>query len=244
MKNVVRLPFRFFVCLKNYGLTHTLLLVLHRLRIISVLHAFEFIFKDISSENKIYETSSKITKDGKDIFFREIKEIELDHLNFAEGLYSIDILRMHFSKGLRFFAAFQNNQVIAVYGAHMMYADLVYINMPNLRLSEKVAYLNCAFTAPHYRSLSIGAELRSFLVGCLRTEGIEKIFSVVFIENKRALRWNLQDKFEYWGRISYIKCGNKKFWLRRLTNRGRQFFNLFNRSESFTKSEPVLETMS
>ena len=210
--------------LKEYGLTDTLLRVLHRLRVISTLHAFEIIFKDLrepSNEGNRYSGNQKIT-------MREIKEYELKNLKFAPGMYTIETFRMHFSKGMRFCAAFIDDEVVADNGIHMTCADLVYVGMPNLILPEKVAYLNCAHTAPTYRDLAIGTQLRNHRLNIIKKEGVEQVFGAVFIENKNALRWNLRNGFQYWGRITYIKFGNQKFWLRRLSNVGRRYAYILN----------------
>ncbi len=211
--------------LKDYGLVDTLLRILHRFRVISMVHTFEIIFKNLGDLKN--EEINKLPENHR-ITMREIEEHELNQLKFAPGMYTIETLRMHFSKGMRFCAAFVDDKIVAVNGIHMSCADLIYIGMPNIILLEKVAYLNCAHTAPVYRNLSIGTALRNFRLDIVQKEGIEQVFGAVFIENKKAMRWNLRNGFQYWGRISYIKFGNKKFWWRYLTNVGRRYAYILN----------------
>ena len=238
MNKIIKLPFRFFECLKDYGLTYSVLRVFHLLRIISVLHSFDFVFKELAS----FSPESDFQRG--EFTYREIFEIELDKLNYAKGIYPIETLRIHFSKGMRFFAAFHQAQIIAVNGMHTTHADLIYIAMPNIKLPEKVAYSNCALTAPAYRNHLIGTHLRSHLLNVLCEEGFKRVFGAVFIENKQALRWNLRNGFQYCGRISYIKWGNKKLWFRRFTPAGRQFSDFLDQSKRSLRHELVLETTS
>jgi len=226
--------------LKNYGLTNTILRILHRLRVISALHSFEITFKDLEElQNDRLNQPSENLK----LMIREIQEYELTRLKFAPGMFAIETIKMHFSKGMRFFAAFLGDEIVAVNGAHLTCADLIYVGLPNIGLPAKVAYLNCAQTAPAYRNLFIGSQLRHFRLALLKKEGFEQAFGVVFIENRKALRWNLRNGSQYWGRISYIKLGNKKFWLKRLSPVGKRYAYILNGAKTEEKQE-LLEKIS
>jgi len=214
--------------------------ILHRFHAISVLHTFEIVFKDLGAPKN--EEIMKLPENHK-IMMREIEERELNQLKFAPGMYTIETFRAHFAKGMRFCAAFIGDEVVAVNGIHLSCADLVYVGMPNIMLSEKVAYLNCAHTAPNYRNLAIGTQLRNYRLDMIHKEGIEQVFGAVFIENKEALRWNLRNGFQYWGRISYIKCFGKDFWVRRLTNVGKRYAYILANAKTEEKQE-LLEKVS
>lgn len=233
---------RFVKSFKDYGFAETVLKVLHRLRIISVHHTFEFIFKELEATYPSAFQEMVVNINGNEnVFIREIKEYELDALDFVDGMYSLDTFRAHFSKGMRFFAAFYNNQVVSVNGAHMTHANLVYIGMPNIALPKDLAYINCALTSPKFRSLSIGTKLRDFALSIVQKDGINWIFGAVFIENKKAMVWNLRNGFQYWGRISYIQLLGRNFWFRRLSPAGRRCRFLFDRVEKMESATLFME---
>ena len=212
------------------GVAGTAFKILHRLRLISVLHGFHFVLIELDSPSLSGDESSAnpIMIEGTELEMREIKSEELMQLHFADGMYSIETFQMHFSKGMRFFAAFHKDAVVSVNGINTRTADLVYIKRPDLQLPEGMAYLNCAMTVPDYRNRSIGTEVRSFMLHQLAQEGVRSVFGAIFVENKDALRWNLRNGFKYLGKIYYVRCGHSVYWWKRWTPIGRCYRHIFN----------------
>jgi len=232
--------------LRNYGLDETILKILERLRLISVLHTFDFVYKELddskdfvpSKVESVYETK------GIQLECREINVMELEQLNYAEGMYSIEILRAHFGRGLRFFAAFYENVVAAVMGVHKHYAHLSYVNRPLVHLPSGIVYMNCALTAPAYRNLGIGSILRTYVLNQVHKEGYQVVIGTIFVYNRSALRWNLRNGFKRWGRVSYIKWRGRDFWWTRLTKVGRRHPHLLDHVVTETPmKEPVVEAV-
>ena len=234
--NVLKEAKKFWSSAKTVGIAETFLRVLHRFRIISVLHSFDFALKELGVRDGILimnsfdeSTETKVCEiNDLRITLREIKEDELENLDFAEGIFSVETFREHFARGLRFFAAFHKGAVVCVNGIHMKYAHLVYIKRPVVELPEGVAYLNCAMTSPGYRSHGIGTVVRTFLLARLWREGYKQIVSAVFTENSGALRWNSTNGFHHWWRVSYIHWLGHDLWLKRLTKVGRRHANLLD----------------
>lgn len=211
-----------FRSLKEDGMILTGFRILHRFRMISVLHSFDFVFK------KMEFTEEAPTVNGMSLVFREIREEELERLNFAEGIFPLETIREHFSRGLRFFAAFREGVVIAANGIHPRYAHLAYIKRQVVCLPEGIVYFNCAITSPSYRNLKVGTSLRRFVMNQMRTEGYQFVIAAVFSENKSALRWNSTNGFKRWGRISYIQWMGHHFWVKQLSQTGRQLPHLLD----------------
>ena len=231
--------------LKEEGLLHTCFRILHRFRLISVLHTFEILYGALS--NPVECLSSRADQQMSSqlkLKCREIKEYELDKLQFADGMYSLETFRMHFANGMRFFAAFHEDLIVAVNGIHEQCANLVYIKLPNIELPHGIVYLNCALTAPAYGNRSIGTVLRGFMLGQLKKEGFQSAVAAVFIENRGALRWNMRNGFTYWGRISYIRCGKRDFWWKHVTQVGRRYGHIFDHVGRGFSRELVSEAVS
>lgn len=230
--------FRVFNSFKDYGFVETILKIFHWLHFISVLHTFEFVLKEL--ELPVHQAAFSLIGTRR-ITFREIEESELDALKFADGMYSTETFRMHFSKGMRFFAAFDGDLIVSVNGVNTRYADLIYIRLPRVYLPEGFVYFNCALTVPSFRDLSIGSALRGFVQVQIQKEGYQYIFGAVFIENRQAMRWNMRNGFQDWGRISYIQFLGRNFWYRRLTKVGRRYHFLLDRVENREPMTTVLE---
>lgn len=212
--------------LRDYGIVLTFLRILHYLRLISVLHSFEIVGTDGAFEATGGTPSGNENKGQ--FRFQEIQESELEKLRFADGMYSIETMKMHFASGLRFFAAFDGDFVVAVNGFHPNCADLVYVKMPHVKLPEKVGYFNCALTAPSYRNRSIGSALKQYRLAQVQSEGYKALFAAVFVENRDALRWNLRNSFQYLGRITYLKWRGRDFWIKRLSPVVRRYAHQSN----------------
>ncbi len=228
------------------GIGETLLRILHSLKLISVLHTFDFVYNELEGSKDFI--SSKIENihetNGVPLECREINANELEQLNYTDGMYSIETLQKHFGNGMRFFGAFCKNTLVAVRGVHTSYAQLAYINRPLVRLPHGVVYMNCALTAPTYRNAKVGSVLRSYMLNQIRKEGYQAVVGAVFVDNRAALRWNLRNGFKRWGRVSYIKCIERNFWWTRLTKVGRQHPYLLNDVVTETSAkEPVVEAV-
>ena len=233
---------KLFQSSKREGLIHALLRVFHRFRLISVLHTFEIIHVGLLNPVEcLFSRADQLMSGQLKLNCREIKEYELDKLQFADGMYSLETFRMHFASGMRFFAAFHEEVIVAVNGVHERCANLVYVKLPNVELPHGIVYLNCALTAPAYRNLSMGMILRGFMLNQLKKEGFQSAVGAVFIENRGAVRWNLRNGFQYWGRISYIRCQGRDFWWKRLTKTGRRYPHIFDKVERESPRELASE---
>ncbi len=212
------------------GMQETWLRVLHRTRLISCLHTFEFYIKTLADTNasQFYDWSREPLSNGIQLICREIQEGELSFLKWAPEMYSSETLREHFNRGMRFFGAFHDNAVVALNGFHPQYAHLGYIGWPLVQLPKGVAYINCVITAPDYRQCGAGSRLSLFCWGVLKQEGFWMVAAAVFIENKAARAWHNKQGFQRWGRVSYIKRGAKGYWKTRLTAEGRKHATLLN----------------
>lgn len=226
-----------FRSLRQDGILLTGLRILHRLRIVSVLHSFNFTFKELVVRDGVLILNSldeaagaKICQmNGFRITLREIKEAELEKLSFAEGMFPFETMREHFARGMRFFAAFHDGVVVSVNGIHTRYAHLSYIKLPVVRLPQGTTYLNCALTSPRYRDLGFGTLVRTFLINQVWKEGSRAMVAAVLAENQGALRWNSTNGFNRWGRISYVRCLGHDFWVKQLTKLGRHHRHLLDR---------------
>ena len=232
--------------IRSGGISLTALKILHRLRIISVLHTFNFTLKDLGVRDGVLILNSLDEIGGPKVCqlndfivtLREIEEKELENLTFAKDMFPIATFREHFDSGMRFFAAFHDGVVISVNGVHTKYAHLTYIKMPAVRLPEGMTYLNCALTSPDFRSHGIGTLLRTFVLNRMWNEGYRSIFGAVFSDNLGALRWNTTNGFSFWGRISYFCCFGRDFWWKRLTRFGSGYKHLFDAARQ--ESEHVM----
>ena len=214
----------------DYGFVDTFFHLLHRLRIISVLHSFNLTVKELGVRDGVLflnslddVAGSKVCEmNGLLITLREIEEGELESLNFGKEMFSVEAFREHFTRGMRFFAVFHEGVVIAVNGIHTKYAHLAYIKLPVVRLPKGVTYINCALTSPDYRNLGIGTLLRTFVMNKMWKEGYKSVVGAVFTDNLGALRWNSSNGFRYWGKIYYVRWLGKDFWFKQLTKVGKR----------------------
>src|SRR3989338_2706216 len=112
--------------IREYGFVETFFRLFHRLRIISVLHSFNFTLKELEVRDGVLILNSldelngpKVCQiNGFVVTLREIKEEELENLDFAKKMFPIETFREHFGRGMRFFAAFHEGVVVAVNGIH------------------------------------------------------------------------------------------------------------------------------
>jgi GNAT superfamily N-acetyltransferase len=219
-----------------YGPAETVCRLLHRTQLASVKHSFDVYFKDLSGTPDAAGPgiSGRAVCGGREVAFREIGAAELEQLRFAPGLqYAADRsivgdVRKQFSKGLRFFAAFDAGTVVALNGAHLSAAHLDYIHKPAIPLPAGVAYLNGAFTVPAYRRRRIGSALREYMLSVLRAEGFQRVVLTTFSEELGVVRWHLANDFLLWGRVTYLRRGAREFWWTRLSTLGRRHRSLLN----------------
>lgn len=224
----------------NRGIVETFCHILHRLRIISVLHTFNLVFQELENctSDSLDGRECAYQRKGMELIFREIKEDELENLEYADGMYSYEIMRKHFRRGMRFFAAFYQGVVISVNGVNTRYAHLDYIGMSLVHLPEKVAYMNCALTVESFRNLEVGAVLRRYILDQIYNEGYRMVIAAIYPDNQGALRWNLRNGFKLWGKILFIKWRGQNFWWRRLTKKGRRYPHLLDKT---VKGRPIRE---
>ena len=202
--------------LKTYDAPEILLKTLHRLKLISTVHSFEIFFNDVTAVLSQLRNNTPLNSS---LSCREILENELSHLAFAEGLHPITDIRRQFQNGIRWFAAIQNNTVVALNGVHTKEADLVYIRMPHLKLPRGVAYLNGTITAPEVRRQGIASILTQSILTTLNQEGYQSVFLVCFTHEKPAIRWHQKQGYLKWGRISYYSLNDKDHWWIRKTKK-------------------------
>ncbi len=221
---------KLYKSLRNDGSAETILKILHRLRLLSVLHTFDFVYLEFEgSKDAVPSKVESVYKtNGIELKCREINADELEHLNYADGMYSIETLRAHFERGLRFFGAFQKGMLVTVHGFHSSRAHLTYINRPLVYLPFGVVYLNCGFTTPAYRNLGIGSVLRIYMLDQIEREGYRAVVGAIFVHSQGALRWNLRHGFKQWGRVSYVKWHGRDFWWTRLTEVGQRYSHLLD----------------
>ena len=242
---IIGIARKLFQLLREEGFLHICLRVFHRSRLISVLHTFEIVHGELSNPvDRLFSRTNQMRSSQLKLQCREIKEYELDKLKFADGVYSLETFRMHFANGMRFFAAFHEDLIVAVNGIHEQCANLVYVKLPTIELPHGIVYLNCALTAPAYGNRSIGTVLRGFMLEQLKKEGFQSAVGAVFIENRHALRWNMRNGFTYWGRISYIRCGKRDFWWKHVTRVGRRYGHIFDHVGRGFSRELVPEAVS
>ena len=215
---------------RNNGAQEIFLKILHRLRIISVNHAFNLFYGEFHPllGVGVMGTTQWVGVEGHRLALREISREEAETLTYADDLHYKDgdasvmeDLQEQFSKGLRFFAAFDKETIVALSGVHTAVADFVYVNKPNMPLQPGVVYFNAALTSPRYRNLGIGTMLRRYLFGAMQLEGYVGALSATFLENRGAARWHLANGFRRWGRIRYVRfLGKDICWVQR-TSVGR-----------------------
>ena len=223
MKKLFNSAGRCLDCYRAYGVTETLLRLLHRFRIVAAVHTLEFYV------NELVQVPKDASSDGNEnINFREVFANELEHLDFAEGLQTVDWMRNQFSNGSRFFAAVEGKKVVSTCWIHTSFAELDYIKRPLVELTEGVVYTHGAVTAPEFRGLGIAAALRHFVMARMEQEGYKYFFGALFIDNFAAKRLQKSVNSKYWGRITYVKWKQKEVWIKQLTFEGKRMPRVFD----------------
>ena len=220
----------FFTVYRDYGAEEAFLRILHRLRVLSVNHGFNIFYGEFHPllGVGVKGMTQWVGVGEHRLALREISREEAETLTYADDLHYKDgnarvicDLREQFGKGLRFFAAFDKETVVALSGVHTDVADFVYVHKPRMPLPSGIVYFNAALTSRRYRSLGIGTALRRYLFGAMQLEGYVGALSATFLENREAARWHLANGFRRWGRIRYIRFLGKEFcWVQR-TSVGR-----------------------
>ncbi len=244
---IKRVAKRIWNIARNEGFDSLLLKALHFNRLISVLHALDFFVKELGLVPNEFSSGFAQSDQGK-VQMKEISQQELEKYDYAEGIYDLRTFRMHFSMGMRFFAAILDGKIVAVIAFNERFANLSYLKLPKIYLPKGFAYINCAVTTPIYRNLGVGSQLIEYLLNVMRCEGYQVAFSAVYPEDIRAKRWHSKNGFSCLGRIAYIKWHDRDFWWKQLTSVSKRYPGLLADlgSQDLTnrKSESQWETSS
>jgi len=237
---------------RDYGAEEVVLRLLHRLRVISVNHAFNLFYGELHPLLGIgvKGTTQWAGVGERRLALREISREESEKLTYADDLHYkdgdapvIEDLREQFNRGLRFFAAFDKETVVALSGVHTSVADFVYVHKPRMPLPPGIVYFNAALTSPRYRSRGVGTALRRYLFGAMKLEGYVGVLSVTFLENKGAARWHDTNGFRRWGKIRYVRFLGKEFcWVQR-TSVGRAYPHLISNGKYNGSIAKTVEAM-
>lgn len=225
MKSLVENFVKTWRSFRDDGAVETMYRLLHRLRIVSVVHSLDFFIKELNGS-----TAARAAEKGNPDSpwtFREVSAHEFECLRYAEGLQPIEWMRDQFDRGSRFFAAFENECVVGVDWIHLRVAELGHVKRM-VELPREVAYTHSALVAPPYRNKGIGTLLKKCLLEAARRERFRFMLLAVFLNNQDAMRWHERNGFSRWGRMTYVRWHGRDFWRVYLTKTGRRYPNLLN----------------
>ncbi len=225
MKSLVENFAKTWRSFRDDGAVETLGRLLHRLRIVSVVHSLDFFIKELNGS-----AAARATEKGNPVSpwtFREVPSHEFECLRYAEGLQPIEWMREQFAHGSRLFAALQQNLVIALNWFNPHIAELGHIKRI-ISLTNGVVYTQGALTAPAYRNRGVGTLLKQYLLSVVQGEGYRLVLLAVFLDNDRAIKWHERNGFRRWGRITYVRWRSRDFWRVYLTKAGRLHPNLLD----------------
>lgn len=219
-------------CFKEEGVHEAFYRSLHHFHIVSVKHSLDFFIYDIAEQVKRHTADAEQVPPGaaNSLRFGEIHKNDLDQYPFAEGLQPRLWMNQQFDRGSRLFAAIHQEKVVAVHWVHQEMAELDFIKVPAIRLSESYLYQFGALTSPGFRNQSIGTRLCSVMDKLLTGEKNRYAFLAIFIDNAGAKRWAYSRGCRYWGRVTYLKSGFRSIWRTHLSHAGRIHPHVFRTS--------------
>lgn len=212
--------------LKKHGVLETFLRTLYRFRIVSLIHSLDFYIDEFNEKPALNE--SIIDIEGKRVELRELSREIYSNFSYASDLQPMFWMNEQFERGSRLFAAILNGRVVAETWANLRYADLNFINRPLIALPKAVAYSHGTLTTEPYRAKGIERALKQYKTKKLAKDGIQLIVAALSTDNVGAENWYVEAGSKYWGRISFVKWKDRKFWLKNLTTEGRKWPNLLN----------------